>query len=315
MILNCAVDFGNFNTKFAMANGKGEPEYEKIFESGYTVSSRSTGTEWEMQLSDTYLNFGSRQAVEQDKAKSPRMMNCTLFAIACALEETGADSGKEYHVNLAVDLTIDLFGVDAENYVDYYQQKSFTVILKGKTWKITFENVFAYAQGIVAWAAKQADYESYPLMGILDLGGRTIDTAVIAYNQFTGEMSIVKRFSLQTGILDLFNRIDSDLQRSGVQLPEPTIAVLISDPEKEFRHRKKDLIKKVVKRETEDYIQEIRNGLFERKVDLTLPFLAMGGGSEMLSDRLDLDLVENAGIMANAEGCLACMLQELKEAV
>lgn len=314
MIKNCAIDFGNFNVKFIMAaDKKGEPDYEKIFESGYTVSSRPTGLEWELQIGDVYLNFGVRQAVERDKTKSPRMMNCTLFCIACALEESGADPSKEYHINLATDLPIDLFGIDAGKYVDYYQQKSFTVILKGKTWNIVFNRVFAYAQGIVAWAAKQEDYENYSLMGILDIGGRTIDTAVIAYNQFTGEMSIVRRFSLQNGILDLYNQIDSELQRSSIQLPEPTIAVLIRG-QKSFRHGMADLIQKVVKRESDAYAQDIRNNLFERKVDLTLPFLAMGGGSGMISDRLDLELVEDAGILANVKGCMACMLQELSEA-
>lgn len=296
-IINAGIDFGNSHTKFA----KGSKEI--CFESGYKMYATTTGDEDEMLYNGNYYIFGERASVEFDKTASDRMMLCTLRCIAEHLEYAGADPAQVQFINLGVDIPISLFGAQRAAYAAYYADKLEIVRYHGKEWKIQFERVHAFPQGVITWMADIEKYKQYDTVAVLDIGGRTIDVAVVTRDQNTGKNRFLKRFSLQKGVIKLIADIDMALNVEGMQLSELQIQSLIAG--NEVMHRRYEKIREIVDTYTNAYVDDVVNSLYENEVDADLAFILVGGGADLISRFLQerIWVIENTGNMANARAC------------
>lgn len=296
-ITTAGLDFGNSHTKFS----KGPVKI--CFESGYAMYSSTTGDADEMEYDGRFYLFGKRAQVEYDKCSSERMMLCTLRCLAEYLDTAGADPAQVQFVSLGVDIPINLFGTQREAYTRYYAGKLRTVKFRGKEWKIQFEQVKAFPQGVVAWMANSDQYSQYETVVVLDIGGRTVDVAVIAKDQNTGKPRFLKRFSLQNGILNLVSDIDKELQVRGIQLNELQIESLIGGSS--LAHRRLHQVQEIVSNYRNEYVDAIVNSMYENGVDADLPFILVGGGASLVNVQLGsrLYVIKNTGNMSNAEAC------------
>lgn len=297
---NIGLDFGNSHTK-AKAG-----KQEIIFESGFKSYPLTTGEEQEMKCDDLFYVFNKRDAVEQDKTKSNRMMLCTLYAVAQILDARNADPKKVHHINLGVDIPIDLFGKMKNRYIEYYKGKEKEISYKGNEYKIVFDEVKAYPQGVVVWAALQGEITEKQIV-LVDIGGRTIDIATIVYDRFSGKLEYRNKLSLQHGVLTLINRIDQLLQTQGIQLDEKLIQSSVYGDT--INHMKSDEIKDIVEMAADEYVEEIMNLLYENNIDAFLPVILIGGGGDMMYSRLvhKLNIIKNTGNLANAAACLEAL--------
>lgn len=305
-MVNMGIDYGNSHVK--ATNGA----KNIIFESGYICYPESTGVEEEMEWNGQFYVLGKRGPVEFQKTRSDRMLACTLYAAVQLLEASGVAPAKTQAVNLGTDIAICSYGTEKEKYLAYYNIPEQTVTYHGNTWNIRFDQVRTYPQGVVAWAANQEKLGTYNKLLLLDIGGRTVDVAVMTYDRFSDKKGINTRLSLQNGILSLFGAIDERLQSRGIQLEEKDMELILYG--EEFRHQDGETIRAIISDEARKYVQNLAADLYEKKIDTQLPVVLIGGGAHMLYPTLDLagmDIVTNMGVMANAQACLDCLQSQL----
>lgn len=291
------IDVGNFETNTSEG---------LVFESGYYVS-RSEPMAADgmicLKYNDLWYSYGKRMPVDMDKTKTDRMWLLSLPCIAHAIlqdsEKRESDISRLYVVKVAVGIPISHFGAQKREYVEYYMSYGREpVMVEYCGYKIRFriKEVYVFPQGASIYVANSKLLQPFDYLSCIDIGGYTVDITRVQ----EGRMVPAESFSIDMGVITLLNRIQQKLFERNIKIPEKMICRVIQG--KDIMHGESEDIKNIVEDEVKQYIYELRYAISEHDIDLQIPACMMGGGSELLRDRLEdsFDVVETFGSFENA---------------
>lgn len=257
----------------------------------------------------TYGLTRDRQPYLRDKTIDDRYYNLTLLGIVKELELeeklSGAEHDREkiYDVHLLVGLPpIHMKDSTLRNrFVAYFKSNDVVkVVFKGKTWNISIKKVSVYAQ---CFAALMLDYNSFkdePRAIGIDIGGFTADYLTIRKGRIDANASD----SLENGVIILYQRIKkAALARDYIIEEEDIDDVLKGTPNKLDYS-----IVKIIKTETESFVNDFLSSFREYQIDLRNQYVIfLGGASLILKPYLEKHpLIKRCkfieDINANAEG-------------
>lgn len=291
------IDIGNFETNTSEG---------LVFESGYYVSHSEPMAADGMsclKYKDLWYSYGKRMPVDMDKTKTERMWLLSLPCIAHAIlqdaEKRGSDISRLYVVKVAVGIPISHFGVQKRAYVEYYMSRgreAVTVEYCGHKIRFRIKEVYVFPQGASIYVANSKALQPFDYLSCIDIGGYTVDVTRVQ----EGRMVPAESFSIDMGVITLLNRIQQKLFERNIKITEKMICRVIQG--KDIMHGEADAIKNIVEDEVKQYIYELRYAISEHDIDLQIPACMMGGGSELLKDRLEdsFDVVETFGSFENA---------------
>lgn len=303
------VDTGNYNTKTAT----------QCFVSGY----KSVGAE---AIFEDVLEFegkhyalsGERVPVRTKKTENSDFLILTMFAAAKELTAHGIPNGT-YDLALAIGLPPGFMSMPGhkKELQDYYSSKLSAFQYNGQRYHLNTKKVYVCPQGYAGLLAAVSTgemrtagkIESRPIdilakeavSLLIDIGGGTVDIVGLE----NGKPKPEYHLSLQKGLVDVYNAINSELRGStGNELDEPAInAVLNGNPTRVSLNEQQ-----VIRRHIREYANSLLLKLKEYKLPLHSSYvLVMGGGSKSVKDCWrdvgnfgKLDFLDD--IRANAQG-------------
>lgn len=297
MMKPIGIDVGNFETNTSEG---------LVFESGYSVS-RSEPMAADgmicLRYKDLWYSYGKRMPVDMDKTKTERMWLLSLPCIAHAIlqdaEARTADISRLYVVKVAVGIPISHFGNQKKLYMEYYMSRGrepVTVDYCGYKIRFRIKEVYVFPQGASIYVANSRALHPFDYLSCIDIGGYTVDVTRVQ----EGRMIPAESFSIDMGVITLLNRIQQKLFERNIKIPEKMICRVIQG--KDIMHGEAENIRGIIEDEVKQYMYELRYAISEHDVDLQIPACMMGGGAELLKDRLEesFDIVETFGSFENA---------------
>lgn len=286
--IKIGVDNGNYNTKSSD---------RMLYASGFAVSDREFITS-EMQLlydGAYYAIDGKRMNFQQEKTKQEDTFILTLPAIANAMKLAGVSAAE---IILGVGLPIDIYGAQKEAFGEYFLRDDIRFCFEEANYHCRISECKVFAQGHAALCKYYPQLKELRSITLVDIGGYTVD--VLTLHDFKVNRS--NCFSLHMGTIKLFNDIRGELQQENIILSD----VLIADAmQGRIQHAEKNKIQAIVERRMQHYLKELLGALRERSLDFMLPVVFVGGGAELLGQRLHSSEVNTVVILdrfANAEG-------------
>ena len=286
--IKIGVDNGNYNTKSSE---------RMLYASGFALSDREFITS-DMQIfyeGEYYAIGGKRMNFQQEKTKEQDTFILTLPAIANAIKAVG---GSYADVLLGVGLPIDIYGAQKEAFRQYFLREDIRFRFEDADYHCRVVDCKVFAQGHAALCKYYQQLREYNNITLVDVGGYTVD--VLTLHDFKVDRGNCA--SLRMGTITLFNDIRGELQQENIILSD---ALITDAMQGRIQHAEKEKIRVIVERQMQRYIKELLNAFRERGLDLKLPVVFVGGGAELLGQRLYTREVNTIVILdrfANAEG-------------
>jgi plasmid segregation protein ParM len=286
--IKIGIDNGNYNTKSSE---------RMLYASGFALSDREFITS-DMQLfcdGSYYAIGGKRMNFQQEKTKQNDTFILSLPAIANAMKSEGVSTAE---LILGVGLPIDIYGTQKEAFGQYFLRNDIRFQFEESNYHCRITECKVFAQGHAALCKYYQQLKEYTSITLVDIGGYTVD--VLTLHNFKVDRSSCA--SLRMGTITLFNDIRSELQQENIILSDALIADAING---RIQHAEKNKIQAIVEHRMQHYLKELLGALRERGLDLMLPVVFVGGGAELLNQRLHTSEVNTIVIFdrfANAEG-------------
>lgn len=257
------------------------------FNSGITMLADVPGENEEalMYQGRYYRLSHERNVYLPDKTMDDRYYLLTLFAIAKELEEMSHSKsfipGELISMDLVVGLPPLYYRGQYKKFREYFYRDGKIVhfVYMGKSYRVTFSNVFVHMQTYAAYLymAKELKLSTYPKVLMIDIGGFTMDYMLLEkgmilwnYTDSTGKGVISMYQRVNKGIREKFdldlkeNDIDSILKGENCMYGEP--------------------IRKRVEEIVTEHVEEMLGMFRECGIDLRSSMtIFVGGGSILLS--------------------------------
>ena len=257
------------------------------FNSGITMLADVPGENEEalMYQGRYYRLSHERNVYLPDKTMDDRYYLLTLFAIAKELEEMSHSKsfipGELISMDLVVGLPPLYYRGQYKKFREYFYRDGKIVhfVYMGKSYRVTFSNVFVHMQTYAAYLymAKELKLSTYPKVLMIDIGGFTMDYMLLEkgmilwnYTDSTGKGVISMYQRVNKGIREKFdldlkeNDIDSILKGENCMYGEP--------------------IRKRVEAIVTEHVEEMLGMFRECGIDLRSSMtIFVGGGSILLS--------------------------------
>lgn len=289
------VDNGNANTKTAhtsFVSGVNSHdlkppmsdeilEYENKF---YTLSNR-------------------RNTYTRDKTKNDDCFILTLFAIAKEIIYQNKYNNERIDIYLSTGLPPEHYSLLRDEFRDYFLKRGNKIdfIYNDKPFKINILDVLVFPQAFSAIITKASSLKEYSRTFVIDLGGFTVDTFLLANGK--PDMSYCR--SLELGVITMCNAIK---RRVSVAFDMAIEDEHVFDVLLGRLTVLNDDVKKLIFEEAQKHVENILDTLREQGVDLKAnPAIFAGGGAALLKPFFEKSTKTNTtefilDVSANAVG-------------
>lgn len=294
------VDNGFYSTKiYAVINGKEckfkfNSRYEKVLVDDDLNKNNTMKIYWN---DDVYLvgEGASNDNLDDDKYNNELHRICTYAALSRLSNFVG------YEFDLMVGYPLTTCSIGKDSFAEYLKSKDVVEIeLDGELKRFKVGNVSVLPQGISALYGANVNEYRNKVVGILDIGGKTINGIVV------NNLNPVRQtmFTEDLGILILYNRLKMKLNQEGYNVMDYQIPYIIENGIPGVDNREvEDIVDGVVK----EHVNEIKTVMRRNKWAVeSLPIVTIGGGSIVLQEALCKILphrvVSDDPVYANVKG-------------
>lgn len=264
------VDNGNANTKTAHVS----------FISGInTHDLRPPMVDELIEYNDKYYTLSNKRNIyTRDKTKNDDCFILTLFAIAKEILYENKYSSDRMDVYLSTGLPPEHYSLLREKFRDYFLKRGNKIDFKynDKDFKINILDVLVFPQAFSAIATKASNLKEYSRTFVIDLGGFTVDTFLLANGR--PDMSYCR--SLELGIITMCNTIKRRVSVAfDIAIEDEHIIDVLTDRPTVLN----DNVKNLIFEEARKHVENILDTLREQGVDLKAnPAIFAGGGAMLL---------------------------------
>lgn len=281
--MRVAVDIGNRNIKLAYK--KGDTVVFDIFESRFTSEEQQDYSNAEViEINDTkYCIEQGTYDFEFNKTQKDY-----LPLLLCAIARATREEDVELMIGAPAEHVIGL----RNDFKDQLNGKIFDFKYKGEDRKVRINKLGVIAEGFATYfAIPKAIRNTGGNMGIIDIGGRTVNVATF----INGKQD--KVCTLNTGLLDIKNNMLKELKKQGKDYDINTVENLIKNDRLNINEKDKN-----------DFIAKVKNDIKIDKIDIDLYdwFLTGGGaidiGDKILNDNFGKNCIIKDAIFTNVYG-------------
>ncbi|WP_313530552.1 ParM/StbA family protein [Anaerotignum sp.] len=230
-----------------------------------------------------YSLSGSRIPYMRNKVIDDRFFILTLFAIAYEIDAACAyDPDKIMDIQLAIGLPPAHFGLQAEQFEDYFKNRDVVgFIFRGKPYSIYVNEVLCFPQAYAASVPLFGRLKNVPKAVVVDIGGFTADYLLLRNGK--GDLSACD--SLENGVIVLYNHIQSKVNSDlDLLIEESDVDAILLETSHDFD----DNIVGIVEEQAQKFISDLVGKLRERMIDLRSgKAVFVGGGSILLRRQIE----------------------------
>jgi plasmid segregation protein ParM len=275
----CAIDHGFHSTKvYTVINGK---EYKFKFDSKYerVLQDDDLNKNNTMKIYWNGYNYlvgegASNDSLDDDKYNNELARICTYAALSKLSNFVG------YEFDLVCGYPLTTCSNSKDNFVEYLKSDGVEEIeLEGELKRFKIGDVNVLPQGASAlYGLNTQDYKD-KVVGILDVGGKTINGIVISnLNPIRQTM-----FTEDLGILILYNSIKMALNKEGINVMDYQVPYVMDKGLPGYGNEVGEIIDGVITKHVNDIKVIMRRNKWAIE---SLPILTIGGGSIVLQDAL-----------------------------
>jgi hypothetical protein len=274
-----AVDNGFKDTKvYTIINDKEykfkfDSKYENVLQDDDLNKNNTMKIYWN---DETYLvgEGASNDSLDDDKYNNELAKICTYAALSKLSNFVG------YEFDLVCGYPLTTCSMGKENFSDYLKTDNIEEIdFEGELKRFRISNVSVLPQGVSAlYGLNTRDYKD-KVIGILDVGGKTINGIVVS------NLNPIKQtmFTEDLGILILYNSIKMALNKEGINVMDYQVPYVIENGLPGYEKEVGEIINGVITKHVNDIKVIMRRNKWAIE---SLPILTIGGGSIVLEDAL-----------------------------